>query len=212
MRVIEKTVFKFDELSDSAKERARDWYRQADCDDNSFAECVIEDAATVADLFGLDIRQTRKTRADGTTVYVPTVYFSGFSSQGDGACFEGSYQYKKGALKAVKAYAPLDAELHRIVSGLQAAQKRHFYMLEANCSQRGRYMHSGCMNVDVEHLSDSYRGIGGAETEIRDLLRSFADWIYKRLETEYEYKNADDQVDDSIRANEYEFSETGERA
>ena len=29
-RIIEKTVYKFDELSDSAKKRARDWYRSTD--------------------------------------------------------------------------------------------------------------------------------------------------------------------------------------
>jgi hypothetical protein len=31
--VIEKTVFKFDKLSKRAKEKARDWYRNASCQD-----------------------------------------------------------------------------------------------------------------------------------------------------------------------------------
>jgi len=34
-------------------------------------------------------------------------------------------------------------------------------------------------------------------------------WVYRALEQEYEYQTANEQVDDSIRANEYEFTETG---
>jgi len=51
--------------------------------------------------------------------------------------------------------------------------------------------------------------LGSAEDAIRDCLRSFADWIFKQLEDEYEWANADEQVDESIIANEYEFTENG---
>jgi hypothetical protein len=37
-------------------------------------------------------------------------------------------------------------------------------------------------------------------------------WIYRQLEREYDYQNADAQVDENIRANEYEFYEDGKRA
>lgn len=49
MRTIEKTIYKYSELSDAAKSNARDWYRQSDCDD-FYSECVIEDTATIADI------------------------------------------------------------------------------------------------------------------------------------------------------------------
>jgi ATP-dependent protease HslVU (ClpYQ) peptidase subunit len=56
------TVYQFDELSDKAKERARDWYREGTCDDTYWrrleCESVIDDAATVAGFLGLDINQT----------------------------------------------------------------------------------------------------------------------------------------------------------
>jgi len=35
--------------------------------------------------------------------------------------------------------------------------------------------------------------------------------IYRELEAEYDYQNADEQVDDTIRANEYAFDEDGKR-
>ena len=205
MRTIQTTVYSFDELSDAAKDKARDWYLKSGADDNFFAECVTDDAAEIAELFGLDIR---KTRTDGT----PTVYWSGFSSQGDGACFEGRYAYKAGGLKAVKECAPLDANLHAIVERLQAIQARHFYKFTASTRHSGHYYHSRCMSVDVTHADDQYRDIGTAENDISDALRDFADWIYDRLEEAYDWANADDQVDESILANDYEFTADGERA
>lgn len=37
-------------------------------------------------------------------------------------------------------------------------------------------------------------------------------WIYRALEAEYEYQDSDGQVDETIKANEYEFEEDGSRA
>lgn len=59
---------------------------------------------------------------------------------------------------------------------------------------------------------DEYRSIGDADHELRQLMRDFADWMYRQLEAEYEYRMSDEQVDDTITANEYEFTESGERA
>lgn len=201
-----RELYKFDELSDGAKEKAREWWRRCEDEEGLDTEYIFDDAADIADLFGLAIRQTRK----GTGTYYPTIYYSGFSSQGDGACFEGSYQYKKGALKAVKAYAPKDAELHRIVKELQDAQRRNFYQLRATTKHSGHYYHSGCMSVDVERY-DGNEVSDDTEETIKQALRDFADWIYGTLEKEYEYRMSDEQVDDAITANAYEFTINGSR-
>lgn len=184
-------VFSFSELNDDAKENARNQYRENNLD-YEWWDAVYDDAKTIGTLFGLEIEN---------------IYFSGFWSQGDGACFEGSYRYQKGGLKAVKAYAPQDTGLHGIVKRLQQVQARHFYNLQATCKRRGHYMHSGCMSVDVYDASDRYRDI--AETDIADNLREFADWIYQHLENEYKYLQSDEVIDESIAANGYEFTEDG---
>lgn len=204
MRTKAIPVYTYDELSDEAKEQVRSWWSQGINYDN-----VVEDAATIAKLFGLDIYNTRKTLMGGGHRYDPTVYFSCFWSQGDGACYEGDYRYQKGGLKAVEQYAPLDKELHRIVAGLQDVQRRHFYRLTASTKQRGHYQHSGCMQVEVQDSEDPYRNIGDAEDEVTQLLRDFADWIYVRLEEEYEYQSSDECVKETCHANGYEFYEDG---
>lgn len=68
------------------------------------------------------------------------------------------------------------------------------------------------MSVEVTHADSMYRDIGDAEDELRDALRAFADWVYDRLESEHAWLTADEQVDESIRANGYEFLENGSLA
>lgn len=201
------TYYTFTELSDKAKDKVRDWLMQDWGEVQT--DWIYEDAATVADLMGLDIRQTRKTRMDGSHYYDATIYWSGFSSQGDGACFEGTYKYKAGSVKAVMAHAPQDEELHRIAQALQDAQKRHFYKLTASVKHSGHYYHSGCMDINVEHEDDGWRNLHGDDETVAQALRDFADWIYRRLEEAYEYDSSEEAIAETCEANGYEFYEDG---
>lgn len=196
-------TYTFDELSDAAKEKAREWYRNGQLD-YDWWEFVYEQADTAAKHLGIDIDRKGK--------HTPAIYFSGFWSQGDGACFEGSYRYKKGWRSALlHEFGPGDTlnELLSIGLALQEIQSKQFYKLEATCRHRGHYQHSGCMSVEVTHADSMYRDIGDDEDYIRDALRLFADWIYARLESEHDWLTSDEQVDEALLANEYTFDEDG---
>lgn len=195
MRIIETKAYQLHELSSGAQEKAIDNFRNHEGYlDYGWWDFVYEDAKIIASLFGLEIDK---------------IYFSGFYSQGDGACFEGNYYYKVGGLKAVEEYAPTDMELYGIVKGLQDIQRRYFYGLTANTKHRGYYYHSGCMNVRVyQNDGMDYANID-VEREITDLLRQFADWIYKQLEDAHDYLMSDEGVRATIELNEYEFDEEG---
>ena len=203
MRTVETEVYKFEELDERAQEKARDWYREGNLD-YDWWDFVYDDAEAVASLLGIEMAHKHK--------HTPAIYFSGFSSQGDGACFEGDYAYKRGAPKAVRDYAPQDDDLYELAVRLQKLQAPRFYHLVASTKQHGFYNHSGCMAVDVRNASDWGTCTVDDEEDITQCLREFADWIYYRLRDEYEYQNADEQVDESIIANEYEFTEDGEVA
>ena len=205
-----KTAYHFDELSPAAKERARDWWRTLENQDFN-TEYVVDDAQRMAEILGITFDTRPVKLMGGGTRYDPVVYWSGFSSQGDGACFEGRYRYAKGASKAIRAEAPKDAELHRIADALQAAQRKAFYRLKARCQHRGHYYHSGCMQVEVWDCDNEY-AVSVDSDGITQALRDFADWIYRQLAAEYEWCMADEQVDDAITANEYTFDERGNRA
>ncbi len=142
----------------------------------------------------------------------PRVYFRGFWSQGDGACYEGDYFYAKGAAQNIRAHAPHDRELHAIADALQAVQRRNFYQLSATFRHSGHSYHAYSMVIDVTRDGPS----GGdasrdAEKTVPGALRDPARWLYRRLEAEYEHLTSDDTVEDGITANQYSFTATGQR-
>lgn len=99
MRTIEKTVYQYEELSDKAKEKARAWYLDGEEFD---ADCTIGDAVTIAGLLGIAIDTRAAMPTSGKLRQEPRIFYSGFSSQGDGALFEGFYRYKEGSVDAVR--------------------------------------------------------------------------------------------------------------
>lgn len=202
MRTIEVKLFQFEELSDRAKETAREWYRNGLEYDANF-----EPYETAAKLLGI----TFETK-DG----VSDIRYSGFSSQGDGASFVGRYAYVKGCAQAVRTEFGTDETLHAIADELNVLYTRyllaHGTTLVARITQDGRYMHKYTMEVEVNE-ADGETGIDEKDAdEFRELMRDFAQWIYDGLESDYESQMSDECVDDSITANEYEFTEEGDRA
>lgn len=198
METIKVKVYQFDELNDEAKEKARAWYREGIIQDTNFSEYVIEDAKAVGNLMGISIDK---------------VYYSGFWSQGDGACFEGSYSYAKGSVKAIKGYSP-EPELIRIASELASIQKVNFYGISGRVKHSGHYYHSNSTQIDlVKADNQGYENQldGDTEEAISQLLRDFMNWIYKTLERAWEDENSDANVDETISINEYGFTEEGSR-
>lgn len=189
-------VFLFDELPDEAKEKAREWYREGALGDEWW-DGVYDTAKTAGACLGIDVDQ---------------IYFSGFWSQGDGACFTGSYAYRKGWRKALRAEFSGDAyaRLATIGEALQAAQKPAFYKLAASVKHTGRGSDEYSVTIDVD-TRDVPDGLPVYELGLRDTLRDFMRWIYRQLEAEHDWLMADEQVDESIRANEYTFTVDGEQ-
>ena len=140
--VICTTVYQFPELSDAAKEKARSWYRELGPHDDWW-DAVYEDFERVGDILGIRLKTTPVRLMGGGTRAKPCIWFSGFWSQGDGACFESYWSHAKGAAARIRDYAPTDATLHGIADRLQAIQRRNFYQLRAEASWQdligGRY-------------------------------------------------------------------------
>jgi len=158
------------------------------------------------------VYDTAKTAGACLGIDVDQIYFSGFWSQGDGACFTGSYAYRKGWRKALRAEFSGDAyaRLATIGEALQAAQKPAFYKLAASVKHTGRGSDEYSVTIDVD-TRDVPDGLPVYELGLRDTLRDFMRWIYRQLEAEHDWLMADEQVDESIRANEYTFTVDGEQ-
>jgi len=209
--VIETTVYTFDELDERARERARNWYREGLPHDD-WHECVLEDFERICEILGVDLA-TRSVRLYGGSIrQKPCIWFSGFSSQGDGACFEGRYSYRKGAAREIRAYAPRDERLPAIADQLQQIQRKNLYALEARLTHRGRYYHEHSMEISIERSGDRYQPpTPNAEETVSEALRDLARWLYRQLEREYDYQMSDDAVDEGVMANGYTFTGAGAR-
>lgn len=210
-QVIATTVYHLNELPERAKDRARSWYREGGFD-HDWYDAVYEDFQRIAEIIGVRLNTRTVRLVGGLTREDPCIWFSGFWSQGDGACWCGSYSYRKSATADLRAYAPKDQTLYSIAARLQAAQRQNFYQIRAVVTHRGNYYHAYSMDIAVTRDGPSSREIGGdAEAIIIDALRDLANWLYRQLEQEYDHLTSDEAFDETLIANGYTFTEEGRR-
>ena len=210
-RIVETIVYPIEELPETAKESARAWYREA-CLDHEWYDFVFEDFETICQILGIALRTSPVKLMGGGTREKPHVFFAGFSSQGDGASFEGQYSHARGAAKGIRAHAPQDTELHRIADALQEAQRRNFFQLHTTIRQRRNYCHEYGMAIEIERDSPTWQPpTDGAEDTVIEALRDLARWLYRQLRSEYEHQTSDAVVDEAIAINELTFTTEGRR-
>lgn len=199
MKTISTTVYTFDELTPAAQSKARDWFRA----DKEFdgQDHVIEDAKQCLAFAGFNVEN---------------VHYTGFSSQGDGACFTGAWSAADVEPGKTKEHAPKDETLHAIAAEVEriAALFPHASLKVEHSG--GHYCHEFCTEFTVSIADESGDEIDSIarfwrENDLINVSRRAMKWIYRQLESSYEWENADEQVDESIRANEYTFTADGKR-
>ena len=186
------TVYNFDELTETAQNNALELNRDINISPWWF-DCTTEDFKEIGSKIGIDIDD---------------IYFSGFWSQGDGACFTGNYSYKKGAVKTIKKEYPHWQELHDIAQQLQSEQKRFFYGITTTVNNKGHYNHEN--SVQIESYDNNKEDYASESCTIGDTLQDFMRLIYSTLEKEYNYHTSDDAVKEYLIEHEFQFLECGE--
>lgn len=154
-------------------------------------------------------------------IRVDRMYFSGFSGQGDGACFEGRVSDWSLFLPAVGITCP----------AVIALAKEHWTL---TVEHRGRYSHEYCTHFDIYMPNPQDHGGYGSlpfaekytphpwdtddirtmawlallervdysklEEDMQEAFRDHMRDLYKRLEEEYDYLTSYDAVWESIKA------------
>ena len=194
--IVETVVYRVDELESQGRARAREWYRVQALDPD-WHEAVFDDFTAICELLGVALATDAVPLMGGGHRRKPRIHFSGFCSQGDGACFEGRYAYRRAAVAEVRRHAPEDAELHRIADALQAVQRKNFFQLRAEVGHHGRYLHELTMEITVELDSSSGQDVMAEDrATVTEALRDLARWLYRQLRREYEYLTSDNFVTD----------------
>jgi hypothetical protein len=186
-------IYSFDELSDKAKQKARDWWTdQMDVD----LDYVIDDVKYVGQLIG---------------IRVDTVPYTGFSSQGDGATFTGMYHHEPNAISAIAEYNSEDVRLVRIASSMFEVQRRNNNSLAAHVTHASNYCHAYSSTIDVYRTDDD--GVDFIDEDmLKDILRDFMNWIYDRLRSSFDWQMSEESIEESIRINEIDFDVNGKVA
>lgn len=200
--ITEQEIFTFDQLSDEAKDKAREWMR--DCEMQDFdTEFMFENFGRAAGILGIELNTTR----EGT----PDIRYSGFYSQGDGASFVGSYSNAPGASVRIREEYSEETSLHEIADILTALQVGYRlesgHWINARITQDGRGVHEMTMNVEAEDslTGEEFDYDGHHVKTITEAMRNFARWMYKSLEEEWDYRLSDECIDEQLADGDYEF-------
>lgn len=202
----EITLYTYDELSDSAKDKARDWWNG--CRDEFDYEFVIEDFKEVAKLLGINFKTHTVRLMSGASRQDANIWWSLDYCQSDYAAFEGWWTYAPAMAKKIRDYAPQDSTLHGITDTLADVQRRHFYKLEAAVT----YHHYYGLQVEVGHTEDRYREIPDADYKtVKEAMKDLCQWLYHQLQTQDEWLGSEENIADAMSANGYTFTKDGRR-
>lgn len=180
MKTVKINLYSYSELNPKAKEKAREWFL-SDCPDLSH---ITDEAEQFLSFFGFsDVK----------------IHWKGFCSQGDGACFIGNFDSSRLSPGKVTEFAPKDEELKRI-DGLIPKICSEYSNVTAKLTHRGAYYHENSVDFDITFLDEEgYEASWNEKTErdFKELKEAFRDlmrWLYKSLETEYDYQTSEEVV------------------
>jgi hypothetical protein len=199
-------AFSFSELSDSAKERARDWYRG--CIDELDYSCEEEEFITIGEALGITF-DTRETELmSGKKRQEPNIYWSVGYCQSDYASFEGTYDYKADACIKLREINNDDSwEPLRIAMALAKIQCENAFGIRAVFNSTN----NGGMSIDVKDRRNEERSLGDDYQAVVECIRDLARYLDQQLRDQSDYLHSEEAVDQSIEANEYMFDEEGNR-
>lgn len=189
------------ELSGSAKENARYWFRY-----ERGADLIEEDIREYCD--------SLKPLLAALGIEADEILYSGYAVQGDGACFTGTYRYRLDWRKALAEVAGDDlldkltefgerfdaiSREGRAPSVVRIVHSDSHYV--HNCTIRAEAMPDQYGNTDPRE-EDSLRGL----TEV---FQSLAYWMWKQIAEEHQAVNSDDAVDDGLGQEGHVFDKNG---
>ena len=175
-------VFTFEELTEEQKDKAINNYRDINTEDVDADVWVIEEWEEKLQRQGFEDAK---------------INYSGFWSQGDGASFDCSVnleQFIKGRRCITEYKKQLDAFNDGDIS--------------IAITNNGHYCHEYTMQIDIiedynELITDKL------EQFILEEARDQARKTYKALEDNYNYQSSDESITETLKVNEYYFTEDG---
>lgn len=196
-RLIQFEVFKYEELSEKAKDVARSWYRE-DGFGYEWWKYLYEEFKALAEDLGIEIKD---------------IFFRLAYTQGDGASFTGSFDLAKVDMNEAMKHQFCDETLERLIIDFDHLSRISGQSCSGNIHSYGRDSHEYSNIINVEFSLDLDEGqVFIITRDVTKTLRSLMKWMYSKLQAEYEYITSDKAVAELLNDNGYEFTVEGKRA
>ena len=134
------------------------------------------------------------------------IYFTGFCSQGDGACFIS----KNIKLSLLAEKLNFSSREIKVIKALQ--EQGYIY---SELTHNNQYYHEystyfviydGYTRATWKHI---LKIVSRLETATKNLIIALSKGIYRDLQKEYEYLTSEDSILETLKLNDYEFTEDG---
>jgi hypothetical protein len=192
---IVRRTYLYSELSPTAQERARQWWRECEANDPTPLDFLQDH---LSDYYG---------------IINCTLYYSLGHCQGDGVAFEGRPD--------LDAWADHDDTLGDALTLLQGyAALLGLESPELSCTiqHSGNYYHECSMDLTVEYQSwentPEHEWIDGKVRELEESLRRLIRKVSVELRdagyAEIEYRDSEEYIAEVLATNDYEFTRRGE--
>jgi hypothetical protein len=184
MKQITIDAYSFDELDIQAKDVARNNMRNGDGPDEFEFKFVTDDAEKILEMLGVE-------NVD--------IQWAGFSSQGDGASFTGSWKAALCMPGAVAQHAPKDGELQEIATRIESFANK-YPTANVNLSRISfSYVHEHMIHAELIMEWEGEEAVLDSETDqAKEISRAFQNlmrWIYRQLEEVNDYWYSQENID-----------------
>jgi hypothetical protein len=188
MKTIKINLYKFEELSNKAKQNSIKSHQDinVDCE---WWDFIFEDWTSKLEALGYNKSE---------------IMFNGFGSQGDGASF---------TTDSIDLWTFIKA--HKLINKYKSL-KKWIDLEEVTCGIvriDNHYFHAYSVTADMEATFDSLEAKGSLltqlEAEINEQTIKHAKELYKELNDSYDYLTSDEQISETLIANDYYFLKEG---
>lgn len=212
MKTITVNLYNFEELSDEAQKKAINDMRDIHVNYFGWDDYIIEDFVNTLETYGLTD---------------PKVEYTGFYSQGDGLSFTSPsvdlvklmeqsgtdktypnfYKYIKDQSLDYECYIDRIERHYSHENSVILRIRNLDNLLDPDeqrtlCEKLDRYLDEDYLNPEESEITE-------LERELNRFIQRTARAMYQQLQTEYEYLSSDENIIETIEANDYLFTQDG---
>ena len=213
VRTIRTKVYKFDELNETAKQKAIEWYRDGNSSDSFYADEIIYSVKAMAEIFNLkfgsEYTDIRCSHIDDNILELQGVrLYKYIVNNYWGSLYKRKFLGCIGDNKVIK-HRMSKTRFYDMNKGARVNSSNFIYsnvQFSNNCTLTGV-----CYDNDILQPVYNFLQHPDKSTTFADLISDIESAVTKCFNDNEEWVNSDEYITETIQANEYESTADGRR-